>query len=131
MTPDLLSGTFRVRVIDRNVDERGFGPTFHYEGPTTFTGSPLPKVARFGDRWLIEATCLPGVEYVVAEKGATSYRNGDVAVDEGDGRYCILLLDRSDPLRPYGASGPHVTDALEMAAETFAVSEGLGSITFR
>lgn len=131
MRLDLLDGTFRVRVIDRDVDERGFGPDFHYEGDTTFGATPLPKVARYGNRWLVEAACLPGVGYVVAEKGPTSYRSGGSAMDEGDGRFCILLLDRHDPLRPYGPDGPTVQESLEMAVETFAVTEGIDKITFR
>jgi hypothetical protein len=122
---DLKPGVeYRVRLYRHDEPE----PTVVFEGMTTFILSDdLPMVRRLGKRWRIQASCLPGWENITGE--LPGYRPGDPCIEFGE-RFILYLLDRGDPAKPYGPDGPSHREALEMALDTWAATEGIDGIRF-
>lgn len=119
---DLDTGTpWRVRVYDHG--REGHSEDLIFDGEATFTCTPLPKVARFGDRFEVRASC-GGYSFIVAEKGPSEYRNGGDCISIGE-RYMIALIDRRDP----EAEADRMRAALEMSIDAFEVAHGVG-VTF-
>lgn len=118
----------RVRVV--HCDYRTGAERDLFEGDAEVVAlTPLPYVARLGPRWSLVLDQLPGVEFVASHQPGDGYSTGANMMTCGD-EWTVLLLDRYDPLRPYGPDGPTITEALQMAVETFAVAEQV-DIEFR
>jgi hypothetical protein len=127
---DLEEGVeYRVRLY-RHAEP---APEVVYEGPTTFTISPLPRVRGYGDRYSIKPSCHPTLDATGAvgeTRQCPDYRPGAHSIEYGE-RYTMCLLDRYDPSQPYGPTAPTLAEALEMSLDVFCSQEGLSGIEFR
>jgi hypothetical protein len=128
-----VGDVLRVRTYEglyRNPETRHYTPTPKFEGNTTVLSTiPMPWVVRLGPRWEVVLACFPRTVFYCKLRRC-EHRLYDRRASFSNEDELVLLLDRADPLRPYGSSGPTFKEALEMSLDVFALSEGIDDITW-